>query len=105
MHFELYLCIDDFFFSFSLALAIDVHRDYNLEIDQLTQEIEKHEHLMEDTAYSEQLRMLVALNNFLFVLLKSLTKLFYYQRHTKSAATIVNHQASNKVEINENRYG
>ncbi|XP_037025849.1 transmembrane channel-like protein 5 [Bradysia coprophila] len=39
------------------ALGIDVHRDHDLEIDQLTQEIEKHEHLMEDTAYSEQLRI------------------------------------------------
>lgn len=44
---------------FSLALGIDVHRDHDLEIDQLAQEIEKHEHLMEDTAYSEQLRMSV----------------------------------------------
>ncbi|KAJ6638862.1 Transmembrane channel-like protein 5, partial [Pseudolycoriella hygida] len=37
--------------------GLAVHRDLDVEIDQLTQEIEKHEYLMEDTAYSEQLRI------------------------------------------------
>lgn len=41
-----------------VAYSIDGHLiSHDTEIEQLTHEIEQHDHLMDDTAFSEQLRM------------------------------------------------